>query len=102
MSIPLVPHISNIVAGLLMSVGTILLSTACAAPSSTPAAEVHAVRSTKQSVGSCVVADRSKHTIRRCGCVSGAFVGVRSIDAREVLRLLTGDQGCRSPAQPRQ
>lgn len=98
MSIPQAPYVSNIVAGVLIS----LVSTACAAPPSTPAAEVHAVQSTKKPVGACVIADRPKHTIRRCGCASGAFVGVRSIDAREVLRLLTGDQGCRNPAQPRQ
>lgn len=102
MSSQLFPQISKMVAGLLISVATILLSTACAAPSSNPATEVLAVRSTKGSVGSCVVADRPKHTIRQCGCVSGAFAGITSIDAKEVFRLLTGDQGCRRPAQPRQ
>jgi hypothetical protein len=46
--------------------------------------------------------DRPKHTINKCGCTPSAFSDVGSIDAAEILHLLTGgDSGCRSPAMPR-
>lgn len=61
-----------------------------------------AARQSGQAAPACVTLKRPKHTIRKCGCAPGAISSVASIDVAEMLRLLTGDHGCRTPISPRE
>lgn len=76
-----------------------VLSTAIADPSTRADATRGAQRPERISVA-CRTIDRPKYSIRKCACTPSALANVGSIDAAEILRLLTGDRGCQSQPPP--
>jgi hypothetical protein len=86
-------------AALVISVTVGMTVSAANADSPTTAASARLPQQ-KQAAAACVPIHRPKHTIRRCGCTPSALAGVSSVDAAEILRLLTGDHGCRAPMTP--
>lgn len=82
----------------------VFVSTTLAMALSTATADSSSPRGARQAKpreAACTRIERPKHTISKCRCSTGALSGMTSIDAAEIIRLLTGDQGCRNPTVPR-
>ena len=94
-------HISRMrKAAIAVFVSATVLSTASADSTTSSTDRSQSAHEPKQRVAVCRTIDRPKHTIRNCPCSPSPFSGVASVDAGEILRLLTRDHGCRSPAVP--
>lgn len=94
-------HISRMRnAAIAVFVSATVLSTASADSTASSTDSVQSAHQPKERVAACRTIDRPKHTIRVCPCSPSAFSGVASIDAGEILRLLTGDHSCRSTTAP--
>lgn len=78
-----------------------ILSTAIADSTTGSTDRAQSAHEPRQPVAVCRTIDRPKHTIRNCPCTPGALSGVGSIDAAEILRLLTRESGCPGPVVPR-
>ncbi len=90
--------IRNTAVALFMCIATGMTpKTATADSTTTSAHDARGAQQSEQPDAACIKIDRPKHTISRCKCATGALSGMTSIDAAEIVRLLTGDYGCRNP-----
>lgn len=97
----LIHHISVVrKAAIVVFVSATILNTASADSAAIHTESRQGIRGPNQPAAACSTTDRPKHTIRRCPCTPSAFSGVGSIDAGEILRLLTRDHSCRSSTAP--
>jgi hypothetical protein len=93
MSIRNVCRNSNIAASFVLFTVVLTLSTASADSTARPAT-ARGEQPLKHTDTACSTIDRPKYRIRKCACTPSALAKVGSIDAAEILRLLTGDRGC--------
>jgi hypothetical protein len=97
-------HVSRIRIAAIAATVSATVGMLSAAGADAPALPTEGARTVQQSnhaVAACKIIERPKHVIRRCECTPGAASRVASIDAAEILRLLTMDQGCRGATVPR-
>lgn len=98
MSVRYIAHAAN--AALVLLASTLALAVANA-DSSVSASAIQNAKQVQQSASACTIAERPKHTIRKCRCSPSTFSGVASIDGAEMLRLLTRASSCQAPALTR-
>jgi hypothetical protein len=102
MSIRHVDRISKAAASLFVFSSVALTVSTVSADSSTHAEAARSAQRLNPTSAVCTTIDRPKHVIRRCTCTPSPISNVASIDAAEILRLLTGERGCQSPSAPSQ
>lgn len=99
-----IPHTSRIrYLAMVMLVSASVATPPSAAGTDSPATPTEGERVAhppKGRIAVCTAIDRPKYTIRQCACSPNALSGIASVDAAEILRLLTRDHGCRSPTTP--
>lgn len=98
MSLRYIAHAAR--AAIVLLTFTVALTVANA-DSTVSAGERPPTKQMQSSGNACTVAQRPKHTIRRCRCSPSTFYSVTSIDLAEMLRLLTRASSCQAPALAR-